>query len=122
MGLMLERIGWIVLGVAVHGPPFAALFFPKLISRLYSVEPYDPNFPLLHHRAALFGVIVVVCGWAAFDSDVRQLAFVVTALSMLSFLLIYLANDQPPSLRTIALVDLLGLPFLAFVGWQAFSA
>ena len=118
---MLERMSWFVLAVAVHLPPFAALVFPSLITKLYSVDRHDPNFALLHHRAALFGVIVIVCGWAALEPEVRRLAVVVTALSMLSFLAIYLANDQPPSLKTIAVVDLAGLPFLAFAGWKAFA-
>ena len=37
-----------------------------------------------------------------------------------SFLVIYLANGQPASLRTIALVDLVGLPALDFVAWRTF--
>jgi len=119
---MTERISWLVLGLLVHGPPFVAFFSPALIGRLYAVALDDPNFPLLQHRAALFGVVVASCVWAAFDPDVRQLALVVAAFSMLSFLGIYLAYGQPEALKFIALGDLLGLPFLAFVGWRAFIA
>lgn len=118
---MVERICWLVLALVVHLPPFAAFFAPSLITKLYSVTADDPNFALLQHRAALFGVIVIACLWAAFDRDVRKLSFVLTALSMVSFLAIYWGYDQPVSLKTIALVDALGLPILAYVGWKAFS-
>ena len=119
---MLERLSWLVLAFVVHLPPFLALFFPQLITRLYSIDEGDPNFALLHHRAALFGVIVLLCLWAAFDPHVRKVAFMATALSMISFLLIYFGYGQPPAFKTIALVDGLGLPCLAYVGWKAFSS
>lgn len=117
---MLERICWIILGSLIHLPPFAAFFAPSLITRLYSVAPDDVNFVLLQHRAALFGVVVIACIWAAFDPDVRKLAFVVTALSMVSFLAIYAIHGQPSALRSIATADLVGVPFLIYVGWKAF--
>lgn len=118
---MLERIAWLILAL-IHLSPFAALFAPSLITRLYSVPVADPNFALLHHRAALFGAIFIACVWAAFYGDVRKLVTVITGLSMISFLAIYVAHGQPASLRTIAIADLIGLPFLAYVGWKAFSA
>ncbi|GAA0470249.1 hypothetical protein GCM10009096_08940 [Parasphingorhabdus litoris] len=118
---MGERICWLILGLVVHLPPFAAFFIPSLITRLYGVSADDVNFALLQHRAALFGMIVIACTWAAFDADVRKLAFVVTALSMISFLAIYGIYNQPTSLRTIAITDAVGLPFLAYVGWKAFA-
>ncbi len=118
---MLERACWIVLGILIHLPPFAAFFSPSLITHLYGVSSGDMNFALLQHRAALFGVIVVACLWAAFDPDVRKLAVALTALSMISFLAIYGIYGQPDTLRAIAIADLIGLPFLAYVGWKAFS-
>lgn len=118
---MPERICWLVLGLLVHFPPFAAFFVPSLISRLYSALPNDPNFALLQHRAALFGVIVITCIWAAFDPGVRKLATIITALSMISFLNVYMTYGKPQSLKTIAYVDLAGLPFLVFAGWKAFG-
>jgi len=119
---MLERISWLILALVIHLPPFAAFFVPSLITRLYSVAPGDLSFALLQHRAALFGVVVVTCIWAAIDPDVRKLAFVVTGLSMMSFLVIYLIYGQPTALKSIALGDVIGLPFLAYVGWKAFTA
>lgn len=119
---MAERISWLVLGVLVHLPPFIAFFRPSLLTSLYGVAQDDPGFALLHHRAALFGLVVLACVWAAFDPGVRKLAVLLTALSMISFLVIYMAHGQQPSLRTIALVDAIGLPFLAYVGWKAYSS
>tara|TARA_R110002110_G_scaffold347516_1_gene557598 strand:- start:77 stop:436 length:360 start_codon:yes stop_codon:yes gene_type:complete len=119
---MVERIAWLVLALLIHLPPFAAFFRPSLVTKLYGVAADDPNFALLQHRAALFGVIAIACFWAAFDPDVRKLAVVVTALSMISFLGIFVAYGQPVSLRTIAVADAIALPFLAYVGWKAFVA
>jgi hypothetical protein len=116
---MAERVAWIALAL-VHLMPAIAFIVPSMISRLYGVAAGEPLFPLLHHRAALFAVILLICLWAAIDPGVRQLAVVATALSMLGFLAIYWSAGQPASLRTIALVDLIGLPFLAFAAWRAF--
>jgi len=118
---MAERISWLVLGVAIHLPPFAAFFVPSLITQLYSVQPEDPNFALLQHRAALFGLVLVSCIWAALDRTVRKIAVVLTALSMLSFLALFLAYGRPESLTMIALMDFIGLPFLVYVAWKSFA-
>ena len=106
----------------MHLPPFAAFFAPRLITELYQIPSDDAVFALLQHRAALFGLVVIACIWAAFDDGVRPLVTVLAGLSMISFLVIYQSYGQPASLRTIALVDLTALPLLAFVGWRAFSA
>ncbi len=60
---MLERTSWILLAL-IHLTPFAVFFAPTTISRLYSVAQDDPSFALLHHRAALFGVVFIAsaCG------------------------------------------------------------
>lgn len=108
---------WGVLAL-IHALPAAAFFYPPLISKLYGVGPGD-TFLLLHHRAALFLAVLTVCVWAAFRSEVRTLATGVVAISMLCFLGLYVAGGMPGSLRTIAIADLMGLPFLAYAGWQA---
>lgn len=117
---MAERICWAVLAL-IHTSPFAAFFAPKLLERLYGVGPHDPAFALLHHRAALFGCVLIACVWAIWGEDVRKLATVIVALSMGAFLFIYFANGSHVALRTIAIADLVGLPFLAFAGWRAFT-
>lgn len=116
---MIDRICWIILGL-IHTMPALAFFKPALISRLYGVDPGTDSFTLMHHRAALFLVVVVVCIWAALRPDVRPLASVAVGISMGSFLLIWWWSGMPPALRTIAVADLIGLPILLYLAWKAF--
>ncbi len=115
----MTSICWVVLAV-VHAMPALALFRPTLILEVYGVEAESSTFLLLHHRAALFLVIFVICAWAIFRPETRQLATVSVSISMLSFLLLYWLGGSPLALRSVAIVDLIGLPFLVFAGWQAF--
>lgn len=110
---------WVVLGL-VHLLPALALLRPSMISSLYGVEAGSGAALLLQHRAALFLVVLIICIWAALRPEVRQLASVAVAVSMISFLWLYAAAGQPPSLRQIAIVDLVALPFLVAAGWFAF--
>lgn len=116
---MVTAVCWGVLA-AIHLLPALALFQPALISRLYGVEGGSTTLLLLHHRAALFLAICVTCVWAMLRPESRQVATVAVGMSMLSFLLLYRLGGAPSALRTVATVDLVGLPFLAFAGWQAF--
>jgi hypothetical protein len=115
---VIDRLAWAGL-VLVHAPPALALFRPALVTRLYGVAPGDANFLLLHHRAALFLCVVILCIWAAADPDVRRLASVVAGVSMLSFLFLWQSAGRPAALNTIAMVDLAGLLPLAIVTWRA---
>ncbi|MBC7636399.1 MAG: hypothetical protein H7251_12430 [Acetobacteraceae bacterium] len=116
---MIAVICWGVLGL-IHLLPAVALFRPSMISALYGVPSGSAAFLLLHHRAALFLCVLLICIWAALRSDVRPLASVVVAISMISFLWLYAAAGQPMALRQIAIADLAGLPFLAITAWLAF--
>lgn len=116
---MISIICWVALGL-IHLLPAIAVFRPAMIGRLYGVKAGSTTFLLLHHRAALFLVVLAVCIWASLRPEVRPLASVVVGISMLSFLWLYLAAGQPPALRQIAVADLIGLPFLAVAAWQAF--
>ncbi len=116
---MIAVICWGVLGL-IHLLPAMALFRPSMITTLYGVPSGSAEFLLLQHRAALFLGVLVICVWAAMRPEVRQLASVAVAISMLSFLWLYFAAGQPLVLRQIAVVDLLGLPFLATAAWLAF--
>jgi hypothetical protein len=109
---MIAVICWGVLGL-IHLLPALALFRPSMITTLYGIPSGSAEFLLLQHRASLFLGVLLVCVWAALRPEVRQLASVVVAMSMLSFLWLYAAAGQPLVLRQIAIVDLLGLPFLA---------
>ena len=115
----MVRLAWVLLAL-LHALPAIALVRPSLLTTLYGVESAAPAYTLLWHRSALFAVILLICCWAAFRPEVRQLAAVAVAISMIGFLLIYWAQGTPADLRTIAIADLIGLPALAFVGWSAF--
>jgi hypothetical protein len=117
---MLDRIAWLILAL-IHLMPALAFFRPAMLTRLYAVAPQNTTFLLLHHRAALFVVVFTICLWAAFDPGTRRVASVAAAISMVSFLALYRHAGSPPALRTIALADLAGLPFLAIVAWRAFA-
>lgn len=117
---MSQLICWLLVGL-VHLVPALALFRPALITRLYGIMPDSPVFVLMHHRAALFFAVLVACVWAAFDPGGRKLATLVAAVSMLSFLALYVAYGRPAALGTIALVDLIGLAPLVWAGWHAFQ-
>ena len=118
---MIERIAWGLLGL-IHVLPALALFRPALLTRLYGVAAGETAFTLLHHRAALFLVIVLICGWAIVDPAVRRLAVVAVAISMISFLLLYAMAGRPAALRSIAVADLIGLAPLAVVAWFAWRS
>jgi hypothetical protein len=50
------------------------------------------------------------------------MASVGVGVSMVSFLILYWSAGSPPPLKTIAMTDLVGIPFLIFVTWKAFAA
>lgn len=116
---MLQPIAWVLLAL-VHLMPALAFFRPGTMTALYGIQPDNPLFLLMHHRAALFLAVFVACLWAAWHPGSRQLAGIVTAISMLGFLFLYWRAGSPAPLRTIALVDLVGLPALAIALWGAF--
>ncbi len=118
---MLQLVSWGVLAL-IHLLPAIAFFYPPMIAKLYGVAPGSDTFLLLHHRAALFLVVFVLCVWAAFDPASRRVASVCVAISMISFVGLYWSAGSPPALRTIAIADLAGMPFLALVCWKAFIA
>lgn len=116
---MVIKLLWFALA-AIHALPALALFRPATLTTLYHLEADNPLFLLMQHRAGLFFAVFVAAVWAAFDPDARRLATVVVGISMVSFLVLWLANGSPAPLRRIALVDLAGLPILAAVAWHAF--
>jgi hypothetical protein len=119
--IMLERICYAILAL-IHIIPASMLFRPGAIGQLYKIEAGGPLLALLHHRAALFAIVVIACVWAMVDPAGRRLAVVVIATSMLSFLAIFWHAGSPPALKSIALADLAGLPFLGFVLSRAWFA
>jgi hypothetical protein len=118
---MIERVAWLILA-AIHALPALALFRPAMIGKLYRVASDNPLFLLLQHRAALFLVIFLLAVWAAFDPASRRIASIGVGVSMISFLILYWSAGSPSVLKTIATTDLIGIPFLLFVTWKAFTA
>jgi uncharacterized membrane protein len=116
---LVERICWALLGL-VHLMPALALFQPALISRMYGASPGSSMFLLLHHRAALFLVVLVICVWAMARPEVRQLASVAVAVSMVSFIVLWRGAGSPAGLRTLAVVDLVAFLPLGYAAWAAF--
>lgn len=116
---MIERICYAALAL-LHLQPALVLFRPGALSTLYRLDAKGPLLALLHHRAALFVIVVIAGLWAITDPGSRRLAVTVIATSMLSFLFVYWHAGSPPELKRIALADMLGLPFLAIAVWQAF--
>jgi hypothetical protein len=116
---MMNHIAWLVLAL-VHLMPALAFFRPAMLQRLYRIEPGNPLFLLMQHRAALFLAVLVICLWSAFDPAPRRLSSVAVAISMVSFLWLFWRAGQPAALKQIAIADLLGLPALAYVLWRAF--
>lgn len=116
---MVDRLAWLLLA-AIHAMPAPALFRPALLTRLYGAAPGDISFLLLHHRAVLFLVVVIVALWAMVDPAVRRLAVVAVGVSMLSYLLLFAIAGRPPALRTIAIADLVGVVPLLVVALGAF--
>jgi hypothetical protein len=115
---MIDKLAWTVLAL-IHTLPALAFFVPALITRMYGVEQGTANFALMHHRAALFMVIVALCIWSAFRPEVRLLSAVCVGFSMVSFLGIWCLSGSPSSIRSIAIADIIGLPFLAAALWSA---
>lgn len=105
----------------LHVIPAVALIRPRLLYSLYGVDPGGVVYALLHHRAALFLVLVIVCVWAAIDARVRRLACVAMATSIVSFLAIYWQAGAPPLLRNIAVADVSCLPILVAAAWLAWG-
>jgi hypothetical protein len=116
---MLEQIAWGGLAL-VHIVPALAFFRPAILTRLYGAEAGSQLFLLLRHRAALFFSIFLACLWAIRDANARPLAALMVTLSMLSFLWLYCTSGSPKALRTIARIDIIGLPLLLIVFIGAF--
>lgn len=113
-------VSWAAL-VAVHTPPAIALVAPNLIQRLYGVAPGGDVGLLLVHRAALFLAVAAVCFFAMLEPTARQAGSLVAAISLITFLFLYVRGGSPKALRTIALVDLVALAPLGVVLFDAWA-
>lgn len=118
---LLVRLSWGALAL-IHAAPAAVVFAPTLIRRLYGADPAGDVGLLLVHRGAMFLAVVAVCLYAAFEPGARRTAGLVTAISILSFLGLYVRAGLPSgALRSIALADVVALVPLGLVLWAAWG-
>lgn len=118
--MIAEKVCYAAIAL-IHLQPASLLLRPQALRALYQVDSKGAVLTLLHHRAALFVIVVIACLWAMVDPASRRLAVTVIATSMISFLAIYWRAGAPVELKRIALADAVGLPFLAAAAWLAFS-
>ena len=77
---------------------------------------------MLAHRAFLFLAVAFGCLWGALDAEARRPLSVIVMISIVGFLILYIAAGTPPGpLRRIALVDAAALAPLAWVLLQAWG-
>jgi hypothetical protein len=113
------KIAWFLLAL-VHASPAAVLFRPSLVQQLYGTAAEGTTGLLLTHRGATFLAIFVAAVWAAFDPSVRRLCSVAVAITVLSYLILYVRAGMPDGpLRTIAAVDAFAVAPLMLVIWRA---
>ena len=115
---MWTALAFAIVG-AIHLMPIAPIFVPETLSRLYGVTPGDSTLlVLLRHRALLLALVGILCLWASWSMPVRPAALLAAAINVVGFLGFYALYGNPSgALRTIAIVDLIALPPLAFAAW-----
>lgn len=122
---LVIKLSWAALAL-IHVAPAAVLVAPGLIRSLYGIDASGDLGLLIAHRGALFVAVLAVCLYAAIEPGARRAASLVTALSVISFLILYARAGFPEgALRTIAMADLIALAPLALVivtAWRPSSA
>jgi hypothetical protein len=115
---MWTTLAFAVVG-AIHLMPIAPVFVPETLARLYGVSSDDSALlVLLRHRALLLALVGILCLWATWSTPVRSAALLAAAINVMGFLGFYALYGSPAgALRTIAIVDLIALPPLAFATW-----
>jgi hypothetical protein len=116
------KLAWLLLAL-IHLSPAAVFFAPDLMVRLYGVPPDGTVGLLLVHRGALFLALLSGALFAMFQPDARRVMTFVFAVSMLSYLFVYVRAGMPTgALRTIAFADLIGILPLGLVCLAAWGA
>jgi hypothetical protein len=119
---MWTALAFAVVG-AIHLMPIAPVFVPETLSRLYGIAPTDSTLlVLMRHRALLLALVGILCLWASWAPGVRPAALLAAAINVVGFLGFYALYGNPAgALRTIAIVDLVALPPLAFAAWMTLA-
>lgn len=105
----------LVVIAIIHLLPLVGAISKVRVEALYEVElPGKDLQILMQHRAVLFGLLGGFLLFAAFDPIHQPTAFVVTGLSVGSFLLIaYLVGGFNQAIRKVVYADFLALVCLA---------
>ena len=85
---MSERVitAALLLVALIHLLPIGGAFSAPKLSSLYGVVIDDPNLEILmRHRAVVFGLLVLLFAYAAFNPATQTLAFSIGLVSVLSF-------------------------------------
>jgi len=109
------RVSWICLAL-IHAAPALIAVQPARMQALYGLTPTGDTGALLWHRGVLFAAVFAVCVHAAIDPSARRAASLVTAISVVGYLVVYVRSGLPSGpLRKVALVDLIAIAPLGFV-------
>jgi hypothetical protein len=117
----LVQLAWLIL-LLIHATPALAAFSTRLRARMYGVSETPVLGLVLAHRGVLFLAVATACLVAGLHTPSRPLAALITAISVLGFLALYVLGGLPKALRPIALVDLVGVPPLVFVFYDAWNS
>lgn len=114
---ILVAISLFIAGL-IHVTPAIGVLGKEQLARLYGLPISDPNLlVLMRHRAVLFLIVGLLLWLAIVRVEFRTLAVVFGLLSTVSFLLIvYTAPEYNSQLARIALVDVVAVLLLLFVG------
>lgn len=95
----------------IHLLPIAGFGGASQLESLYGVSVNSADLELLmRHRAVLFGILGSVFAYAAFVPKYQNLAFVMTAISLLSFFYLFLETGTAnAAISRVAMVDVLAL-------------
>lgn len=119
------KAAWAMLAL-IHLQPALVALRPGLAKRLYGLAPDGVLGVLIQHRGWLFLAVLAACLHAFLDPGARKAASLFVAISVIGFLTVYLRAGAPTgALRTIALVDAVGLLPLAvvlFMAWRPAAA
>ncbi|MEM1416086.1 MAG: hypothetical protein AAGH15_14360 [Myxococcota bacterium] len=115
----LVALAWGALAL-LHALPALVAFVPRLAQALYGLAPQGDLRVILQHRGVLFAGLVVLAVHALAEPGARRAASLTLAVSVLGFLALYaLGGFAPGPLRRVAVADLVAVPALACVVYDA---
>ena len=106
---------FVLVAAAIDTAPVLGAVSPERMSARYGVALEDPNLEILmRHRAVLFGIVGGLLFACIFHPPLRLAAYATNFTSMAAFVVVtLLVGDYSAEIRSILLVDLVGLASLA---------